>query len=815
MTGYEHLTKQYADIRAHTGGVRDKRRFEFTFGTPMEEQAHIAPPTPWQTRILSELHFALELVRGGEGIQDGERAQMQKKLSDAMDFLSEHLHTDGCLTDQVCRSAEEKILDLSETAKTYDLIYVSHAHIDMNWMWGYQETVAATLATFRSVLHMMEEYPEFTFMQSQASVYRIVEEYDPALMGEIQKRIREGRWEVTANAWVENDKNMPDTESLLHHVSVTREYLEHTWGLDTRKIQVDFSPDTFGHSRFIPEINRHACVPYLYHCRGTEEDVILFRYRAPGGAESLVYKEPYWYNSSVNPDNGIGLIRVSEKCAGLKTGLIVYGVGDHGGGPTRRDIEKVLEMQHWPVYPAVHFGTLHAFFHAAEQVREKLPVIDHELNTIFAGCYTTQSRIKMGNRKSEVSLLDASGLSALAAPLTGTASPEETLRKAWQDVLFTHFHDILTGSCIQESREHAMGLYQDALARTQTVLGNVMREVSEKIDTGAFLTEEDISLTQSEGAGAGAGVWYTPGEYMARNLGSYAGVPNPERGAGRTRVYTVFNTAQVDREELVETTVWDYTGDVRRLEAVDAEGRILPLQLTGDTPGHYWDHKYYKVLVRVQVPALGYTTFALREKEMDQYPVYRLNDVRVDRELGLLVMENAHLRVVLDGGSGMIVSMVDRESGAELLTGPAGLYLAEAEKQTDDAWHIGRLLRKHPMDRAVSIRSCPGELRQGVEITYAILSSRATVRIWLDRDAREIRSEMEIDWAESAGHSKDMVPVLLWCVPLEGKPGTMLCDVPGGMVQREAGCMDQACLTFAGAACGGKRMDLAADCKYG
>ena len=325
MKQAENLARRFEQLKTRVGGNREKKRFEFTFGTSAEEQMGVTPPSRAITRILSELHFALEMSHW-------QGQKYDAPIGEALAVLETCMDREGALTNSACTEAEEKLLPLRDAAKEYALIYVSHAHIDMNWMWGMQETVAAALSTFRSVLHMMEEYPEFTFMQSQASVYKIVEDFDPGLMPEIKARVAEGRWEVTANAWVETDKNMPSTESLLHHVEVTRRYLETVWGVDTDKVQVDFSPDTFGHSRFVPEINSFGSVPYYYHCRGLQDDLTLYRYRAPSGSEVLVYKEPYWYNSGVNPDNATGLFEM-ERRYGLKTGLIVYGVDHacHGG----------------------------------------------------------------------------------------------------------------------------------------------------------------------------------------------------------------------------------------------------------------------------------------------------------------------------------------------------------------------------------------------------------------------------------------------------------------------------------------------------
>ncbi len=807
MKQAESLAQRFEQLKTHVGGNREKKHFEFTFGAPEEEHRGITPPNRAAVRVLSELHFALEMSR--QAVQKHDAA-----IDAALSVLEKRMDQEGALTFAACAEAEEKLLPLREDAKSYQLIYVSHAHIDMNWMWGMQETVAATLSTFRSVLHMMEEYPEFTFMQSQGSVYKIVEQFDPGLMPEIKARIAEGRWEVTANAWVETDKNMPSTESLLHHVSVTRNYLKTVWGVDTDKVQVDFSPDTFGHSRFIPEISRFAGVRYYYHCRGTKEDEVLFRFRAPSGAEILTYKEPYWYNSGVCPDTGIGLPQLAEKCRGFKTGLVVYGVGDHGGGPTRRDIERILEMREWPVFPAVRFGTLHEFFHEAEALFQRFPVIDHELNFIFPGCYTTQSRIKMANRRSETSLSDAAQMCALGYLAARTEYPRDRLDTAWQKVLFTHFHDILTGSCVQESREYAMALYADALSATQTALGNALRVISEQTDTSAFMTDEDISQNQAEGAGAGAGVWFGIGHSMGRELGHYAGVPNPERGAGRTRVYTVFNTAREDREEAAEITLWDYTGDLDRLEAVDSKGRSLPLQLAPGMPKRYWDHWYASLSVRVSVPAMGYTVIALREKPLERYPVFRLDDVRAEEEMGPCTLENEYLRARFDTLTGALVSLIDKETGEEQLSGSAGLCVADTEKATSDAWHIGRYAGLRPVERTVRFRPMAGKVRSCLEIEQKTLSSGIITRVSLDAGARELRYEWEIDWQETANQD-DTVPVLAFRTPLRGKAEECLCHVPGGFVRRKAAWMDVPCLTFASAQNGSRALTLAADSKYG
>ena len=365
------IVEKFVKLKTSIGGNREKTGYEDTFGMPKEEQAHITRPNKANNRIVSELEFALHVSREDGGRYDG-------VLEQALDFLLGKMGAQGVLTNQDCEAAEGILSPMAEEAKSYKLILAAHAHIDMNWMWSFNETVAVTLATFRSILNIMDQYPQFKYSQSQGAVYKIVEEYDPELMEEIKARIAQGRWEVTASAWVETDKNMPTGESLLRHIQYTKEYMEKVWG--ARDLEVDFSPDTFGHSANVPEIDRFGEVKYYYHCRGNGGEEILYRYKAPSGKEVLAYREPNWYNGAVTPHMAAGLPELARRCCGLRTGLAVYGVGDHGGGPTRRDVERALEMMEWPIYPEIVFGTFREFFKEAESVWEKLPVVERELN---------------------------------------------------------------------------------------------------------------------------------------------------------------------------------------------------------------------------------------------------------------------------------------------------------------------------------------------------------------------------------------------------------------------------------------------------
>lgn len=797
------LSARFAALKKAVGGNREKTGFEFTFGMPREMFEHITPPNRTITRIISELEFSLKLSAANGGKYDGE-------IAAALDLLSDEMKNNGVITYKAADEAEKLLMPLSEEAKSYKLILCGHAHIDMNWMWSWQETVAAALATFRTVLNLMEQYPEFCFSQSQTSVYKIVDDYDPEMAREIKKRIKEGRWECTSTAWVETDKNMPSTSSLLDHIKYTRDYLQKNWDIDPKDLEVDFSPDTFGHSAQIPEIDTFGSVKYYYHCRGGNNPYALYRYRAKSGAELLMYREQYWYNSAITPHIGVGIVDISKKCAGFKTGLIVYGVGDHGGGPTRRDVETAYELMKWPVYPTVRFGTFREFFKEAESVRDQLPVIDKELNFIFDGCYTTQSRIKRGNRGAENALYDARFYTSASTALTGKKHRyiKDNLASATQDTLFTHFHDILTGSCVQDSREHAMGLYQNVLAITNTVTQNSLREISDAVDTSMINVDENpenVLYSQSEGAGVGFGIEH------------YQGVPNPERGVGRTRIFNIFNDTSLDRTEPVELTVWDWTGDMRQIAVEDWSGNPVEFAMVDGSLQNYWDHKYFRVLVYASVPAYGYTTVVLREKEVDSYPFYLGADNNTLGFVNSYILENEHIKAVFDVHTAALTSLVDKASGCEMIKPGEFCGLVQLDTENNgDAWQIHSIIGAHPVTELTRIHYIGrGSLVRGIHFEAKVLGSTVSADVTLSKGSKALQYALTVDWKETKG---EYIPDLVYRLPYAYDSNAVICDIPGGATERAPENHDIPCSQFAAVKPSNeskRAVGLAVDSKYG
>lgn len=752
----------------------------------------------WPQRAVFELEYALRLSEALEG-------KHRDIVGSAVTGLFQSFQERGCVTEAAAREAETALLPMAEDAKSFHMICAAHAHIDMNWMWRYDETVAITLDTFRTMLDLMEEYPTFTFSQSQASVYRVVQQYNPAMLEEIKTRIQQGRWEVTASAWVETDKNMPSGESLTRHILYTKRVLSQLLALDPASLKLDFEPDTFGHSAQVPEILHQGGVQYYYHCRGYDGHR-LYRWRAPARSSVLVYREPLWYNAEIEPSMAL---YVPEFCIqhGMDTMLKVYGVGDHGGGPTRRDIERILDMADWPVYPSIRFGTYAEFFEKAEAVSDQLPVVHGELNFVFTGCYTTQSRIKAGNRLLEAKLGEAEAMAAAAALSGGRPYPRERFAQAWEKVLFNQFHDILPGSGTADTRAYAMGLYQEAMAIADTEESLALRAIADRIDTSDVDEGQGIHHSTAEGAGVGFGL-------------SAFELPQAERGRGITRIFHLFNGAPYARREMVEITLWDWEGDPDRMEFT-AEGRVLPHQLLSGSQTHYWGHQYRRVLLLAEIPPLGYITCILKERPWTLQPLPLPMDPRTE-VLPRYVLENEFLRAAFHPATGALVSMVDKSSGQENVKGEgAGIFrfVEEDESRGMTAWVVGRYrkVRDIQEDGITWVETTSGPLRQSLRYKAQFGRSEMEVTISLDKNARFLHYDLQCKFLETGGPGRG-IPQLQFYMPAGYACRAYRYDIPSGTVERDALDMDVPGLSFAAALPkdpGRKPLTLMTQTKYG
>ncbi len=784
----------------------------------------------WQERICAELAYALQLSRVREDRYDA-------LLHSVVSFLEERRAAQGAVVKADVAEAEEMMRDLSAEAKRFTMVCAAHAHIDMNWMWRWDETVAVTLDTFRTMLDLLREYPDFTFSQSQASTYRIVEEYAPEMLDEIRERVREGRWEVTASTWVEPDKNMPNGESLARHILYTKRYLEGLLGIDPGTLSIDFEPDTFGHSANVPEILSAGGVRYYYHCRGYDGHH-AYRWVAPSGASVLSYREPIWYNAEIQP--GMAAY-VPGFCTqhGLDTMLKVYGVGDHGGGPTRRDIQRIVDMNGWPIYPELRFGTFREFFALLEAAAVGLPEVHGELNSVFTGCYTTQTRIKRANRVAEATLLEAELFAAAAAQDGGAPYRHASFEQAWRNVLFNQFHDIIPGSGVIDTREYAMGLFQNTMALANTSRSLALRTLVQGRTQGAPAAAEAVLAQTSAGSAApaaaqnamvapgGGGTGQTVPGSTSEGAGVGFGiqgfkVSQTERGSGPVRRFHVFNAGLFARNEPAELIVWDWPVNLQQLRVVDGHGQAVLHQVMDQGRHAYWGHEYIRILIQARVPACGYSTYTVSGGGEQPVPLAFPADQRVERPESF-VLENEFVRIELDPLSGAIASLVDRATGAELIrqgAGSGGVFrlIREDDSKGMTAWTVGRHMSVQDLAAGVRLKkSDSGAVRQSVVMEATLGQSRVRAVLSLDYDSPTLHMDVECHWREIGERGKG-IPQLAFYLPTAYECGAFRYDVPFGVVERGAAPLDVPANSVACAVRDGEQgpsLFIASDSKYG
>ncbi len=380
------------------------------------------------------------------------------------------------------RRARQELSHAHSAMRQFTGHLVGHAHIDLQWLWTWDETVDQIIPqTFGQALKFMDEFPEFTFSQSSAALYLAAEQHHPELFRRIQERVKDGRWELVGGRWCEGDTNMISPESHVRHFLYGQRYFQDRFG---RRCNVGWEPDTFGHVWTMPQILKKAGVDYYYFCRAGQ-GVPLFWWEGPDGSRVLAFDESAtggWYTDVVDDEKVRELARFVE-ATNAQDHLMVYGVGNHGGGPTRENIDAALRLKERELLPTVRFSTAEAFFARLAEGAEGLivPTIRDELNPVFEGCYTTHARIKRYNRRSE-SLLEMAEVFASLARLHGPAYPREAFETLWRDVLWSHHHDTVPGSLIHPSALYSHEVYEKLLERGESILDRACQTLARDIE---------------------------------------------------------------------------------------------------------------------------------------------------------------------------------------------------------------------------------------------------------------------------------------------------------------------------------------------
>ena len=337
-----------------------------------------------------------------------------------------------------------------------------NAHLDPVWLWQWEEGVTEAISTFRTACDLLDEFEELQFNHNESVLYEWVKEYDPATFERIKAHVAAGRWHIMGGWFIQPDCNMPAGESFVRNIQRGRRFFKKEFGkVPTTAINFD----SFGHTKGLVQIlNQAGYDSYLVYRAGRAHSIPEsdFIWKGLGDAEILVHRSDKGYNSvlgKVAPE----LEEYLKKYEKEPVTLFLWGVGDHGGGPSRKDLNDLRELfKAHPEYEFIHSNP-ETYFSKLRELKVPLPAWDQGLNPVCDGCYTSQVRVKQRHRRLENELYSAEKMAAAAELLTGAAYPRDTFKQAEYDLLFSEFHDMLPGSDIKEAEEDTLRLLDHGL----------------------------------------------------------------------------------------------------------------------------------------------------------------------------------------------------------------------------------------------------------------------------------------------------------------------------------------------------------------
>ena len=367
---------------------------------------------------------------------------------------------------------------VAEIAHRYDVYYVGHAHIDMNWLWPWTETIDVCRRTWNSAMNLMDEFRDFHFVQSQPGAYVAIEHLYPDEFARMKVMVARGQWDPVGGLWDESDDDIPSGEGLARSFLTGQRYYKSKFG---KYAVTGWLPDSFGHNWQLPQIMRQAGIRQFYHMR-CGNGMELTWWEAPDGSRVLKANTDN-YDESVELGQ---LVRpaANEARLGVPQSLVVFGVGDHGGGPTREQILRARSFQYNPLLPHVHFIGADDFFDQLyrQPAAASLPVVDTDLQYTLEGCYTTHADAKKALRSSENNLYTAEVLSSLAS-MMGQDYLVRRFDEAWRPVAFMQFHDIACGSAIHSTYDWMHGQLAPAFRFEVEQTERSLRFLAANVDT--------------------------------------------------------------------------------------------------------------------------------------------------------------------------------------------------------------------------------------------------------------------------------------------------------------------------------------------
>lgn len=585
---------------------------------------------------------------------------------------------------------------------------VGHTHIDVAWLWRLKHTREKAIRSFSTVLRLMEEFPEYLFLQSQPQLYDYIKKDCPALYEKIKAKIAEGKWEPDGAMWLEADCNISSGESLARQLIFGIRFFKEEFGKTCRFLWL---PDVFGYSWALPQLMRQAHIDTFYTTKISWNETNhfpndLFTWRGIDGSEVTAYflsvpdcnyidcltNKITTYNGLMNALTVHGTWKKFRDKDISGDVLLTYGYGDGGGGVTREMLKMRRELDAVPFTPAVKPATVSEF---TEQLHKNIDnsarkpaVWDGELYLEFhRGTYTTQAENKKQNRMMENSLFFAEWLNAFSGKKG--YERQKMLNEQWRVILRNQFHDIIPGSGISE-------VYVDSLAEYAAA--------KEAVD-GALKECFDIITSPEDG--------------------TYS-VINPSAFKSRERVFV----PETSKGNFYDTKT----------------GELIPSE---QTDGGYFLYGSYAPL------SLTAVSFLKETRKEDAVPF------SFDREANTF---NTPFYEIAFNESGQISRLYDKEAAREVLAkGQTGniLRLYDDRPTQFDAWNLDADYIEHPAadlkGKADILKTGHKELVIGLSFNGKHCSVNQEVHLYSDN--RRIDFITKVDWRENNRVLRVLFPV--------------------------------------------------------
>lgn len=413
--------------------------------------------------------------------------------------------------DTSCKYLQNNLYNQGYENKDAVVGAIGHTHIDVAWLWQYRQTVEKVQRSFATVVKLMEEYPEYKFMSSQPQLYKYIKIHAPKLYEKIKKLVSEGRWEVEGAMWVEADCNITSGESLVRQILFGKRFMKEEFGVDSKILWL---PDVFGYSAALPQIlkksgvdkfvtskiswNQYNKMPYDTFMWQGIDGTEIFTYfltaqEYTGGNTPANYTT---YTAMADPSQILGTWNRYQQKEYNNEVMMTFGWGDGGGGPETDMLEKYRRSARGiPGVPKTEIkfakdilDNVQKNFEENCKLTKRIPKWTGELYLEHhRGTYTSVSKNKKNNRKSELLFQKAEAISVLSELLMGTPYQKEKLREGWETILINQFHDVVPGTSIKEVYRDTDIMYSQIQQTAKKIVDKCICTISENVSTSGGL----------------------------------------------------------------------------------------------------------------------------------------------------------------------------------------------------------------------------------------------------------------------------------------------------------------------------------------